>query len=149
MLERLTKIFCCVALGFVVAIVMYVITFFAYWPPRWNFFSLELAWSTGLLGALYVALIPLIVLGLVTLRRTPGTLLSVSMTSSWLVLTLLLRKPWMYYGEFPWPILMRDFVQPLPVALAVGLAFAISAGTIIGANFQFQQTPNGAAESAH
>lgn len=123
------RICCCVAIGLAVAVVMCDAVYFAYWPPRWNHFSPESILSVGLIGALYYASIPLCLLGLIALRSIPGTLFSVALSVSWLALVFLLgaRKPWMYYGDFPWWMFSRDFVQPLPVALSIGLAFAMCA----------------------
>ena len=142
-MQRLLRVSLCTTVAFATAMAMSLVTYFAYWPPRWKHLDPEHLTSIAVLGALYVAAIPSLVLGLVCLRRTPSTLLSVLLTSSWLLLAFLVRaiKPWMYYGDFPWRVFWRDLVQPLPESLAVGLAFAICARNVLGPNNSFKPKP--------
>ena len=133
-MQRCLGIALCIAIAFAAAMAMSLVTYLAYWPPRWKHLDPELLTGFALLGAVYITAIPLLALGLMSLRRIPGTVLSVSVTSSWLLGAFLIRakKPWLYYGDFPWWMLVRDFVQPLPVSLAVGLAFAVCARNVLG-----------------
>jgi hypothetical protein len=83
----------------------------------------------ALVGAGYVATLPLMTLGILCVRKPVNTVTAVSVSVGWLLFLALWRaiKPYRYYGEFPLRMLYRDFVQPLPVALAVGLAFGVAA----------------------
>jgi hypothetical protein len=142
-MQRLLRASLCIAIAFVTAMAMSLVTYFAYWPPRWKHLDPEHLTSIALLGALYTAAIPVLALGLISLRRIPSALLSVLVTGSWLLLAFLIRarKPWMYCGDFPWRLFWRDLVQPLPEALAVGLAFAICARHVLGPNNSFKPKP--------
>jgi hypothetical protein len=133
MVQRFLGISSCTVIAFAMAMAMSLVTYLAYWPPRWKRLDPELLTGFALLGGVYIAAIPLLALGLMSLRRIPAVL-SVSVTSSWLLGTFLIlaKKPWLYYGDFPWWMLLRDFVQPLPVSLAVGLAFAVCARKVLG-----------------
>ena len=133
--QRLAKVGLCIVIAFGMTMAMCVVTYFAYWPPRWHLHAPGLVWATAFLDALYIAAIPLLILGLVGLRRTPGVAVCTAVASAWLLLLFLIRArhPWTYYGAFPAWMFMRDFVQPLPVSLAVGLAFAVSARRVLSA----------------
>jgi hypothetical protein len=134
MIQRVAKVGLCIAFATGIAMAMCVVTYFAYWPPRWHFHAPEMAWAIALSGALYFAAAPLLILGLIGLHRAPGAALCASLSTAWLLLLFLIRalRNWTYYGEFPWWMLLRDFVQPLPISLAMGLAFAVSARNVLG-----------------
>jgi len=142
-MQRLSKIGLCVSIAWLTAMALSLVTYFAYWPSRGRFhYSGEEILSIGLLGALYVAAIPLLVLGVLALRRVPSSVLSTTVSVSWLLLAFLLgeRRTWVYYGYFPWSLIMRDFVQPLPLSLAVGLAFGLAARAFLGPNNSIKPT---------
>lgn len=119
----------CFAVAFATAMAMSLVTYFAYWPPRWKHLDPGYLADVALLGALYTALVPGMVLCWIAVRRTPSALLSVFTATSWLFLAFLCRarKPWMHYDEFPWWMFDRDFVEFLPISFSAGLAFAICA----------------------
>jgi len=134
MIQRLAKVGLCIVIAIGLTVAMCVVTYFAYWPARWHLHAPGWVWETALAGALYIAAIPLLILGLVGLRRTPGVAVCTAVASAWLLLVFLVRArhPWTYYGTFPRWMFMRDVVQPLPVSLAAGLAFAVSARKVLG-----------------
>ncbi len=79
-----------------------------------------------ILGAIYL-IVPLFVLIASSVWRK-GHLSLVSSCGvpviwSGLVLLLWARKPWVYYGEFPWWMMTRDFVPACGAALAMGWAY--------------------------
>src|SRR5687768_16740215 len=99
MVQRFLGISSCTVIAFAMAMAMAMslVTYLAYWPPRWKRLDPELLTGFALLGGVYIAAIPLLALGLMSLRRIPGTVLSVSVTSSWLLGTFLIlaKKPWL------------------------------------------------------
>jgi len=133
MLPRFVMVGFCIAIATVVAMALSAISFYAYWPPRWHLDDHSLASATAVMGALYLGAVPLLVLGLIGLRRIPNAVLSCAVSCGWLLLAFLVRvrHPWAYFGEFPGWMFMRDVVQPLPTSLGVGLAFAVSARKLL------------------
>lgn len=124
----LARIAACIALASATGMAVNVISWFAYWPPRWSISSVDTMLGVAVIGTAYLAAVPLLVLGCIALRRAPSTALSVAVLVAWSLIVFFIRarKPWTYYGEFPTWILVRDFVHPLPVSLAVALAFGLA-----------------------
>ena len=143
-MKHIRKICLCVAIAFFAAMAMTIVMHFAYWPPRWKKIEFDFLIGIAGIGAMYIAAVPLLVLSIVSLRRVPSTFLSATISCAWLFLIFLFRakKPWLYYGDFPWWMLQRDFIQLLPGALAVGLAFGVSARVALGPNNSFKPTPH-------
>jgi len=142
MWNRIAKAVACVLFATVGTMVATVAVYFASWPPRWKHVTFDVVLSTAELGAIVYAAVPLLVLGLISLRRAPSAVLAISISVSWLFLVFLLHasKPWRYYGDFPWWMLTRLYTS-LPISLTVGLAFAIAARKWLGPNNSFKPNP--------
>jgi hypothetical protein len=135
MSERLLKILYCGIATSLVAMTLIMITFFAYWPARFQLgWDIDFYCATALLGLLYYAAVPLLFLGAFSIRKQPGLLTCMLAAVGWLLFVFLLRvhKPWTYYGTFPMWMFYRDFIQPMPIALAVGLAYSLTARKLLG-----------------
>jgi hypothetical protein len=140
--KRLARVGVCVLFAVVAAMIATVATYFLSWPPRWKHVTFDVILSTAELGAIVYAAVPLLALGVISIRRAPSALLAASISASWLVFLFLLqaRKPWLYYGDFPWWMLIRVYTS-LPISLAVGLAFAVAARKWLGPNNSFKPNP--------
>jgi hypothetical protein len=132
-MTRLSKVGLCMALAWLVAVAMTTITYLFYWSPGLGNIDFRYLLSVATFGALYCATIPVFILGVVSLRQSPSSQLCILLTSAWLLIFLLLRaKPWTYAQGFPWLAFLRDFMEPMPTSLAVGLAFGIAARRVLG-----------------
>ena len=82
--------------------------------------------SFVILGAIYL-IVPLLVLSASSVwRKGHLSIISscgVPVVWSGLVLLLWARKSWVYYGEFPWWMMTRDFVPACGAALTMGWAY--------------------------
>ena len=141
MMQHLLKLAVCILAATIVTMVATAVVILAAWPPRWS--HLDLVSASAVVGVIYYAAVPLLVLGIISIYRTPTTTLSVLVAVGWLLLIFLIRakKPWLYYGHFPWWMFKRDFLQALPIPLSFGLAFAVAARKVIGPNKSFKPKP--------
>ena len=142
-MERMLRVGLCIVGAWIAAMALSLATYFAYWPSRWNITSPDGYLSVGLLGALSTALLPLLTLGVLSIRRVPTPATSAAISAGWLLAICFVRmsKPWRYFGDFPAWMLYRDFLHPLPVALASGLIFGLLARRLVGPNNSFKPKP--------
>ncbi len=72
---------------------------------------------------------PANVLALTSVRRPPSTATALALSVGWLASLFALQAfhPVQFYGEFPWWMFRRDFLEVLPVPLALTLAFPLTA----------------------
>lgn len=126
--------------AWIVAMALSLVTYFAYWPSRWNITTSDSFLRVGFLGALLTAFLPLLKLGVLSIRSAPTLATSAAISTGWLLAICFIRmsKPWRYCGDFPAWMLYRDFLQPLPVALACGLIFGLLARRLVGPNNSFK-----------
>ena len=142
-MERMLRVGLSIVGAWIAAMALSLVTYFAYWPSRWNTTSPDSYLSVGLLGALFTALLPLLTLGVLSIRKVPTPATSAAISAGWLLAICFIRmsKPWLYFGDFPAWMLYRDFLQPLPVALASGLIFGLLARRLVGPNNSFKPKP--------
>ena len=76
---------------------------------------------------LYIFL-PATVLALLALRREPSAASALAVSIGWLAILFAVRAahPIQFYGEFPWWMFRRDFLEFLPIPLALAVAFSLS-----------------------
>jgi hypothetical protein len=142
-MERMLRVGICIVGAWIAAMALSLVTYFAYWPSRWNVKTPDSYLWVGFLGALFTALLPLLTLGVMSIRRVPPPAMSVTISAGWLLAICFVRmsKPWRYFGDFPAWMLYRDFLHPLPVALASGLIFGLLARRLVGPNNSFKPKP--------
>lgn len=142
-MECILRVGLCMGGAWIVAMALSLVTYFAYWPSRWNITTPDSFLWIGFLGALFTAFLPLLTLGMLSIRRAPTPATSAAISAGWLLAICLIRmsKPWRYYGDFPAWMLYRDFLQSLPVALACALIFGLLARRLVGPNKSFKPNP--------
>lgn len=72
--------------------------------------------------------VPAIVLAMLARRRVPSTATALAVSIGWLALLVAVRAahPIRFYGELPWWMFRRDFLEVLPIPLALALAFSLA-----------------------
>jgi hypothetical protein len=129
---KLLRLSTCIALALAAAGLLSLVTYLAYRPSRWEFVEPEALPLVAAIGALFHGLVPSLVLGALALYRPPNAALAVFVASSWPLGLMFFRASRLPQdGDFPWWMLQRDVVQQLPVALALGLAFAVAARNLL------------------
>jgi Na+/proline symporter len=118
--------------AWIAAMALSLVTYFAYWPSRWNITTPDSFLWIGFLGALFTAFLPLLTLGMLSIRRAPTSATSAAISAGWLLAICPIRmsKPWRYYGDFPAWMLYRDFFQS--AAAAAIACRVVRAGTVAG-----------------
>lgn len=124
---NLSKIIACLLIVVFICMIAQITTSLATSAISWDHLGLLL--EISILGIIYYASIPLVILYIISFYRIPSTILCISITIGWLLLIFFLRAkhPWIYYGHFPWWMFKRDFLQALPISLSFSLAFSIAA----------------------
>ena len=95
-------------------------------PPIWH--RMNLLWDNALGEGLFCALVPAMILALISLRgKVPSLPSTLLVYVAWLALLFAMwaKKPIVVYGIFPWTGFRRHFIGLLPIPLASALAFSI------------------------
>ncbi len=140
-MTRLLMASTCLAVGLLTAMVFSLFSYFAFFPSRLHLTASSDLFGIALVGGLYTAGLPLLTLWILGLRRFLSPSAAALVSAVWLLSIVLWRslKPYNYFGVFPTWVLYRDFVQPLPTALAAGLVFGLVARRV-SSNPSLQRT---------
>jgi hypothetical protein len=123
---RIIRICLCIAAAIIAGVAAAAAIQLAEYPGIWH--RMNLLWDNAFGEGLFYALVPAMILALISLRGTapslPGTLL---VCVAWLALLFAMwaKKPIEVYGVFPWTGFRRHFIGLLPIPLASALAFSI------------------------
>lgn len=131
MTKRLAKVSLCALVAIIAGMVSCATVEAANSPGSWS--HLEWLWNTALAGGLFYSVVPVSVLVLVAvLRPAPSAVGAILVPIVWLAVIFAwwARRPWLYYGEFPWSGFQRHFLGMLPVPLSIGFAFALCARSL-------------------
>lgn len=130
------------ATGWLAAMLVSLVSYVAFWPTRVYRFEPDGLIGIALIGALWAAALPLLVVWIASLRRPPPPALAASVCAVVLLLQGLCRsiKPWQHYGTFPVWMLLRDFLQALPTTLTAGLVFGLVVRSL-GRDNSYKPTP--------
>ena len=141
-MRRVWRVILSSAAGWATGMAVSLLSYFMLSPSRLRHFASIDLLGTAFLGALWAAALALLILLLVTLRRSPSPATCALVAGVVLLAQTLWRAihPWQYYGDFPVWMLERDFVNFLPSALASGLVFGIVARRL-DPNSSFKPTP--------
>lgn len=136
--KRFWKVALSALVALAIGMIMSVVTYMANDPRIWS--HPEWLWSIVQGRVLACVVVPVAVLSLVTFfARPPSTGFCIFVALAWLTLIFVLwaKKPWMYYGEFPWEGFRQHWLNMLPLPLSFGLAFAVCARNVLGADPSF------------
>lgn len=140
MVIRIGKISLCAFIALIAGMAVCAAVYAGGSPGKWS--RPDWLWDAALVGALFYVAIPLAILMLAAIfGLAPSTALSMLLAIGWLTIIFAWRayKPWVYYGEFPWWMVKRDFLGMLPIPLSFGLTFAICARNILRSNIALER----------
>src|SRR4249919_182565 len=142
MIERLWKVAFCAFVALAIGMAMAAAIHAAGSPGTWS--HPEWLWATAQAGGLFYVAVPLAALALATFfGRPPSTGFCLFVALAWFTMIFVwwAKKPWVYYGDFPWQGFKRHYLGMLPLPLSFGLAFAVCTRNVLGPNNSFKPKP--------